>query len=167
MSLHDALFAWSSAKATLLALYPSLAEDDPALIDSLDGETNVTEAIAKVIRSAEDDRAMAAALKIRMAEMGERAARLEARIEHKREIAAKAMDQCGLKRVEAPDFTASLAQGKPKVIITDETALEAAYLFTPAPKPDKTKIAEHLKGGCIVPGATLSNSPPHLTVRRT
>ncbi len=167
MSLTDALFAWSSAKATLLALYPELAEDDPALIDSLEGETNVTEAIAKVIRSAEDDRAMAAALNIRMAEMGERAARIEARIERKREIAAKAMDQCGLKRVDAPDFTAALAPAAARVVIVDETALSSFYLIIPAPKPDKKRIAEALKRGHQVPGATLSNSPPHLTVRRT
>lgn len=156
-------------KERLLAEFPELAEDERTLLDTLDGISRLDEAIIAVIRSAEEDRTLVAALAIRIEELEERKARLEKRIERKREIAAEAMERGGLKKLTAPDFTLSLSAGAPKVIITDEGQIPAHLMVTPeppAPKPDRRAIAGLLKSGVDVPGCVLSNPQPHLTVRR-
>jgi hypothetical protein len=164
--IRQALTEWAIFKAKLLAGYPELAETDQALIDSLEGETNITEAIAKVVRSSEEDRVLVTALELRIKEMEQRAHRIGSRALQKREIAAKAMTECGLRRVDAPDFSASMVSSPPAVVVTDEAALPDELLIHPPPKPDKREIGRRLKSGETVMGAVLSNAPPHLKVRR-
>lgn len=167
MSLYNAKAEWDKLRAELIAQFPELEADDQALYDTLDGAADLTEAITAVVRSAEDDRCLATALNARIHEMVERCGRLEDRMERKRAAAAKVMEECGLKKVTAPDFTVSLAAGRPHVVITDETKLPATALLQPPPKPDKTYIAALLKDGEAVPGAELSNPQLHLVVRRS
>lgn len=167
MTLADSLTEWQALADKLRTMYPDLAEDDPALVDTIDGETNLTQKLAILIRSAEDDRVLAAALSIRIAEMDERRKRIEARMERKRELAASAMEQCHIKRIDAPEFTVSLSNGRPSVIITSEGELPSHVLIPQPPKADKKAIIGLLKAGVAVPGAMLSNAPPHISVRRS
>lgn len=61
--------------------------DDETLADTLEGLTDLTDQLAEVIRSALEDEAFCAALKVRMGEMRERAGRLSLRAEKKRQLA--------------------------------------------------------------------------------
>src|SRR5216683_647009 len=92
--------------------------DEELLATAVEGETNLTECVMHVLRSAEDDRTLSAALHIRIAELEERKERLARSIERKREIAVNAMERFGIKRVTAPDFTDKLTPSPVKVIIT-------------------------------------------------
>lgn len=169
-NIANSLNNYIAIKERLLIAFPELAEDDQALIDTLDGETDLTDAIITVLRSADDDKMLSDAIDNRIAELKARKDRLEARYEKKRDIVAQVMDDAGRKRIVAPDFTVTLSDGQRKVVIVNETMIPKNLMVTPEPppaKPDKKAIGTLLKSEEIVPGCVLSNPQPHLIVRRT
>jgi hypothetical protein len=162
------LRTWQGLRDHLRCLYPAMADEE--LFDTLDGECALTDALAQVIDSAENDRTLCDALGARIKEMQARQKRIEERIEHKREFAATVMESAGIKKLSLPEATVTLTPRPPRTIITDEAALPPAYFTTPdppAPRVDRRKLAEALKYGEDVPGALLANSRPTITIRRT
>lgn len=156
-------------KEQLLLRFPELREDEQALADTLDGESNLDQMLVEVMRSTEDDAMLIAGIKERLAELGERKGRLEHRVKAKREVVCLTMDKASLGKIEAPEFTLSVRRNPPSVVITDQALLPAEYLRTPeppAPEPDKAKIAEALKANTSIPGAVLSNGGVGLSVRK-
>ena len=148
----------------LLASFPELAEDEQALADTLEGETGLADAAAALIRSAIDDEAYEEACAKLAADKRERAVRFGQRALKRREAALVLLQAAGLKKLEQPDFTASVAQGRGKVVITDEAALPDQF-FRVSRAPNKTAVSDALKDGQTVPGALMSNGEPTLTVR--
>lgn len=149
----------------LLATFPELREDDQALADTLDGLTDFNEMVCRIIDSAENDGAMAAVLKTRIADMQTRVARFETREDRKRQAVAAAMEAAVVKKIEAPEFTISLRNNPPKVVVTDETRIPAEFWKEKIVKTlDRTLLKEALETD-IVPGAELSNGGASLTVR--
>jgi hypothetical protein len=74
------------------------------------------------------------------------------------------MSELGLKRIEAPDFTASLSAGKPKVKVLNE-ALLPEHLCRITRTPNLTAIREFLEAGPLtLDGAVLSNPAPVLRI---
>lgn len=149
----------------LLRLYPELAGDDQALLDTLDGETSLTEALIALLRSADDAEAHAAGIKLRAQELAERKVRLETRATTLRKVALNAMERAGIPKLVAPDFTASVSAARPIVVITDEALLPPAYVKTER-SPKKADIAAALKSGQEVPGAAMSNGGTTLRVSK-
>lgn len=169
MNLHSAVRYHELLRDRLLAEFPELREDEQALADTLDGVSDLDEAIAAVVRSLDDDEAMIAGIDVRVEELKERAGRFAHRVVKKREAIAQAMEAAALKKVVKPDFTLSLTAVKPKVLINDEALIPADYKVTPeppAPRPDKKLIAAALADGFTVPGASLSNGGVTITLRR-
>jgi hypothetical protein len=162
------LRTWQSLRDHLRSLYPAMADEE--LFDTLDGECQLTDALAQVIDSAENDRTLCDALGQRIEEMRARQKRLEERIEHKREFAATVMESAGIKKLALPEATVTLTPRPAKVIVTDESVIPGQYFVTPEPplpRLDRRKLAEALKYGEDVPGALLGNSRPTITIRRT
>lgn len=152
-------------KSRLLETFPELAEDEQALMDTLEGLTDFNELAERVIASALNDDALAVALKARQADMSERCGRFEARSKAKRAAVATAMETVGVKKIEAPECTISLRAVAPKVVITDETKLPETYwVETVMRRPDKDAIKDDLKVGPVL-GATLSNGSITLAIR--
>lgn len=143
--------------------------DDQTILDTLEGETKLDDMLCEVMRSSEDDAMLVAGIKERLAELNERKARLERRVEAKREIVCRTMDRANLQKIERPDFTLSLRKSPPSVLITDEALIPDDYMIhpePPAPKPDKAGIAVALKGGKEIPGCALSNGGVGLQIRK-
>jgi hypothetical protein len=156
-------------KEQLLVQFPELAEDEQALVDTLDGISDLDQMLVAVMRSTETDDMMVTGIKARIEELSERGKRLAHRIETKRDLVCRVMDHANIKKIESAEFTLSLRQSPDKVVITDEKLLPAAYLRTPeppAPTPDKKAIADALKAKQDVPGAVLSNGGVSLSVRK-
>ena len=147
----------------LLELHPDL--DDQTLADTLEGATDFREALAALIRSALEDECLAKALKDRLDQMKGRLGRLEARASSKRQVAVENMEAADLRKLQEPDFTASVRLGPPSVAIVSEDELPIDYLLPQPPKPDKRAILEALSGGIFVPGAVLSEPKVSLSVR--
>jgi len=150
-------------KQRLLMDYPDA--DQETLADSLEGITDLNEMIAAVIRSALVDEALQGGLRSRIDEMKRRLVRLEERGTKKRELALEAMTEVGLKRIEQPDFTASMRAGSPSLVIVGEDIIPETFWVPQPAKLDRQSILAELKRGRNIPGAQLSNPKPTFAVR--
>lgn len=139
--------------------------DDETLADTLEGATDLHEALAALIRSALDDEVMIGALKQRMSTLRARLDRLERRAAEKRVLACETMQMAHIRKLLEPDFTASLRQGPAGVDVMDEAKLPPEFLIPQPPKVDKRGVLEALNGGRAVPGAVLCIPRPSLSVR--
>lgn len=141
-------------------------ESDPqAILDTLEGETNLHEALLLIAESALDDETMANAITERIKGLQERKSRAEVTAEHKRALIIMAMERAGLKSVKGPAATLSVRDVPPKVIIDDEAAIPSTFFVPQDPRLDKKAVTEALREGRQVPGASLSNGGVSLTIR--
>jgi hypothetical protein len=150
-------------KERLRSEYPQ--PDDETLQDTLEGITELHEMIAAVIRSALVDEALQVGLRSRLEHMKKRLTRLEWRGEKKRQMALEAMSETGLKKLEQPDFTASVRSGSPMLVIVSVGDIPPAYWVPQPPRLDRQSLLADIKRGDEVPGVQLGNAKPILTVR--
>lgn len=140
--------------------------DEETLRDTLEGMTDLNDMLAELIRSSLDDKALVDALKQREADMRERRARFETRVQKKRDLVEATMERADIKSVTKEDFTAGLRAAKRKVMVIDETAIPAAFWRAQVPTLDKTALYAALQANAgDVAGAMLSNPKPVLSVR--
>lgn len=171
--LQRAAAADKALREELLRQFPTLGEDEPALVDTLDGESDFDEHVRAVVVSALADEDLAegltAALKARKAEWEKRIVRLQERAYTKRLAIQTAMELAGRKRFEFPEATVYIrAPGKGKVIVTDESKLDDPRFWRAKPAEiDKIAIGEALDAGETVEGATRSNPMPTLQIKAT
>lgn len=151
-------------RESLLASFPELAEDEDTLADTLEGESDLPDIIARLIRAHREDKAMADALGVMIAETSERRTRLSSRAEKRKAFALDLMNAAGLRKIELPDFTASVRNVSPKVEVIDDTLLTDAFLKV-VKSPDKSAIKAALEQGETVEGAMLGNGGQSLSVR--
>jgi hypothetical protein len=121
--------------------------------------------IATVIRSALVDEALQIGLRSRLDDMKQRLGRVELRSEKKRQLALEAMSEVGLRKLEQPDFTASVRAGSPALIVVSEGDIPQTYWVPQPPRVDRQSLLADLKRGDEVPGVHLGNPKPSLTVR--
>lgn len=161
--LHAQVNDWKVLRERLKAQFPDLEDAD--LVDTLDGQFDVREACARMLRAAEDDAMMVDGIAARQEQLAARKARLNARIERLRAAVLTAMQETGIRKIEEPEFTASIARRPAAVVITDEDSVPDDYATT-VRKIDKKALRDALKAGAAVPGAALSNGSETLTLRR-
>ncbi len=155
--------AHCALRERLLAEDPSL--DEQTLADTLEGLTDLNEVIAAIVRAAVTDEALSDGLRTRIGEMLERQSRLDDRAAKRRQIACEAMMGAAIKKITAPDLTISLRAGTPSLVVIDETAIPQSYWVARQPRLDRQSLQADLKRGAAVPGVTLNNSEPVLSVR--
>lgn len=137
-------------------------EDEEIIIDS---ESNLTEMLERYVAANILDEAHVHGLAGAIKNFQARSDRKAARIERRRGAILAALEIVGLTKKELATATLSVSAGRPKVIITDETALpNSLFRKRMIHEPDITAIAEALKAGEDVPGAILSNTKPALRV---
>jgi Siphovirus Gp157 len=141
------------------------AIDDCTLSDTVEGLTDLHEVLAAIIRAALADEAMATGLKGRIAEMEDRLGRLQDRSAKRRQIAKDVMVDLDLRKIAAPDFTASVRPGLPALTVIDEAAVPSIYWEPRDPKLNRQGLLADLKQGAEITGVTLSNPEPVLSVR--
>lgn len=143
-----------------------LTDDDDAIRDTLEGETDLPTVISRLIESIEGDEGLKEGAKEAAARIKARAERFERRIEAKRALIQQAIEIADMKTpLELPAGTVSLSKGSPKLVITDEAAIPAEYWKASEPTLNRTAVTAALKAKTAVPGATLSNGQPTLTIR--
>ena len=143
-----------------------LTDDEETTRDTIEGETNLHEAIRGALLSIEDDQALVDGIGARLADLTERSRRLKTRIDSKRFLIEEAMQAGSLTKLETDIATVSLRSIPPKVVITDEARLPPDFLIPQPPKPDMASIKDALANSTPVPGAELSNGGIGLTIRR-
>jgi len=163
MNLEFAAATYRAIRDRLRTEDPSI--DDKTLADTVEGLTDLHEIVGAIIRAALNDEALAVGLKSRIADMEGRLDRLQSRASKRRQIAKEVMVDLDLKKLTAPDFTASLREGMPSLLVLDEDSVPSIYWEPGKPKLKRQDLAHDLKQGLEVHGATLSNSEPVLSVR--
>jgi hypothetical protein len=158
------------ATATYRAVRDRIRAEDPAideqtLADTVEGLTDLHEILTAIIRAALADEALANGLKGRIAEMEDRLARLQDRASKRRQIAKDVMVELELKKLQAPDFTASIRPGMPSLMVIDEAAVPSIYWEPRDPRLNRQGLLADLKQGTEITGVTLANPEPVLSVR--
>jgi hypothetical protein len=139
--------------------------DEQTLADTVEGLTDLHEILQAVIRAALADEALARGLKCRISDMQCRLDRLEDRASKRRQIAKDVMVELDLKKVTAPDFSASLRPGMPALMVIDEEAVPSIYWQPSEPHLNRQELAYELKQGAEIAGVALSDPEPVLSVR--
>ncbi len=149
----------------LVAICPDIEQDQPLFHDMLEGEAGDSlRIIERLIEASVESDALADAAKLRQADLAERRARFEKRRDAYRAVALRELEAINLRKLERAAWTASVANRPPRVVITDESALDEIYVRVKR-EPDKAAIAAGLKNGDVVRGAEFSNGGVGLTVR--
>ena len=163
MNLEIAATTYRTMRERIRALDPDL--DEQTLADTVEGLTDLHEILAAIVRAALADEALATGLKSRIAEMQERLQRLQERAAKRRQIVKDVMVESDIKKIAAPDFTASIRPGMPALVVLNEEAVPSIYWEPRQPRLKRQELALDLKGGAEVAGVTLSNPEPVLSVR--
>lgn len=159
--VHDELRSYERLRDLLAA-----EESDPAaILDTLEGETNLHEALMVMAESALDDESMAEAIQLRIERLQQRKSRCEITADRKRGIIIMAMERAGLKTVKGAAATLTMRDVAPKAVIEDEAVMPARFFKPQDPKLDKSSLTDALKAGEAIPGARLSNGGVSLTIR--
>jgi hypothetical protein len=149
----------------LVTEFPDLLEDEPALIDTLDGISDLDEKIAAAIRVALVREAMADGIKVLMEQLTSRRQRLESGATKIRGTVLWAMQETGRTKISKPDMTVSVIKGRDGIVVTDETIVPEEYMVVTT-RPDMRALADAvLKEGKVIEGVAKRNAAPHLTVR--
>jgi hypothetical protein len=163
MNVPAELTRFTALRRQIIEAIPDI--DDETLADTLEGATNLHEAIGALVRSALDDEDMVSALRVRLEAYKQRLDRLGQRIKTKRTLAQTAMEDAGIDKIMEADFTLSLRNAPPSVVITDEAAIPEWLWIPQKPKLDKRGLLDALKAGTAVTGAELTNAQRTLSVR--
>jgi hypothetical protein len=139
--------------------------DDQTLRDTVEGLTSLPDILASMVRSHLDDLSLLEALRTRISDMQERFARLEQRADKKRGFVAAVMERAGIRKLTEADFTASLREVPPGLVIIEEGKIPEAFWKPQPPKLDRKALLTALKAGEIVAGASLGNGSTTLSVR--
>ncbi len=97
--------------------------------------------------------------------MEDRLGRLQDRASKRRQIAKDVMVELDIKKITAPDFTASIRPGCPRLMVIDEKAVPSIYWEPRDPKLNRQGLLADLKQGAEITGVSLSNPEPVLSVR--
>jgi hypothetical protein len=161
--LAHRLREYENLRTSLHAEFPEA--DDDALRDTVEGLCSLPEMLASILRSHLDDLALLSALRARILDMQGRFARLELRADKKRALVASVMERADIKRLTEPDFTASLRQVPPGLVVVDEGAVPDPFWKPQPPKLDRKGLLAALNAGQAVAGAALGNGSTTITVR--
>ena len=151
------------ARAALLELDPTLADDLKLQLDYLEGQTDAFEALDTLVEASVDARMLAKAAREQAQAMAARAARFERREEIIRGWVLTGMQMLGQDKIERPGYTASTRQN-PAELIIDMERLSHAYCRVKL-EPDKIAIRKLLDDGVEVEGAVLGNASMGITIR--
>ncbi|MGB9658341.1 MAG: siphovirus Gp157 family protein [Pseudolabrys sp.] len=163
MNLDFAAITYSTLRDRLRAEDSQI--DDQTLADTVEGLTDLHEILTAIIRAALADQALASGLEGRIAEMQARRDRFQDRATKRRQIAKDVMVELDLKKLAAPDFTASIRPGMPALMVIDEAAVPSIYWEPREPRLNRQELANDLKQGAEITGVALSNPEPVLSVR--
>jgi seryl-tRNA synthetase len=164
--LSNTVAIYNAIKAQLAEEF-DLEEDDAALLDTLDGESNLKDVLSAMAREVERCEEFAEAINNIIVSNKQRKERFERKADKLRQSIGWAMQEAGLKKVEAADVTLSLRNNPPSLVTTCEPedapdnfrTVKTTYAF------DKKAIKEALAEGDILSFAYLNNQPQSVQIR--
>jgi hypothetical protein len=157
-----------AAKALLDSIRSVDPEDEVLALDVVEGETDLFEVIDAILLRRAATLALADGTKGAVADLQQRQKRFEDRAAYDRTLIEQAMALAELKTLQRPCATLSMADRKASLVITTEADIPAKFWKPGDPTLDRKALAAalaELGEGEAIPGATLSNGAPTLTIR--
>ena len=141
-----------------------VGDDETALIDTLDGETDVMDIIGAVLREIDEASAAATGSAERRDHYAERVRAMKERDARLRLALVRVLEAIGEKSIRHDLATVGISAGKPSLILEDgiDWPDDLAKITR---TPDKTAIRKRLEEGHEVVGAMLGNAAPVLRIR--
>ena len=155
---------WRRTRDHLLAAMPELADDEECLVDTVDGETGLDEAVGRIAQSVVMDKAIAAGLADTIKKLQEKKASHSDRARRKTAAIFNLMDDLGRSRIVSFGITCSIQKNPPSVGQADIDQLPKKYIRTTR-EPDRKAILAALKAGKTIKGAQLSNQATRLSIK--
>lgn len=181
----------AQAVASLRAGIAALNEDGALLADTIEGETSLNEVVDLVLERIRDGEVIVAGIDAVTKDLAERSRRVSEGIKRDRALLEQAMTIAGLPTIVRPTATITLAQRPPQLVVTEEAEIPAGWWKAGEAVLDKKGLGEALKARAAalaaipaepgeardlalqafardypaIPGATLSNGAPSLTIR--
>lgn len=162
-NLYKQLADWDALRRQLES--PSI--DPQTLFDTLDGETELTDALLAVADEVDERESTAAALGERIKRLTERKSRMEKGAETLRQSIVMAISSADIKEtIKGDACTLTVSSTAPKLDVVEESAIPSTYWAPQDPKLDKKALTQALRDGAEIPGAKLTNGGLKLTIRR-
>lgn len=147
------------------ALQAMCGDDERLFADMLEGETDLHKLVHRIHDGIATDLGMVAGIKMRQGDLADRKSRIEARIDAQRSAVISLLQAGRVNKVELPEATYSLRDGKPKLTVIDDAAVPAEYQRTKV-ETDKTAINEAFADMFDLPNwLTREDAKPVLTMR--
>lgn len=157
--------AVKALRESLTTMLGTEEPDDELFTDSIEGQTSFFEIVDRLLHRRSAHLAQADGIERLANDLEARRTRFQQRAEADKALIEQAMMIAELTKLERPGATLSLVNRPPKLVLTDEADVPAQFWKQARPELDKKALTEALKSGQPVPGATLSNAAPSLTVR--
>lgn len=122
-------------------LAPFCDGDEQLFSDMIEGETDVHYYVARLHGQIASDQELVTGITERAADLAERKRRLSDRMTANKVAIGQFLRAAKLGKIELPEATYSVRDGKSKLEIIDPAAVPPEYQRT-KPEPDKTKINE-------------------------
>lgn len=170
MSLHPLQRYIVEAEALRAQLKAECGDDEQAIIDTLEGATDLDKVVEILDASIFRDESLIAGVDAEMAKLKTlklRKDRLEKRIETKYALAKKAFEVAGWNQArQTPLGTVSLTNKAPCLGPLEEAKIPVRYWKDQDPKLDRVGLLNDVKDGQKVPGASLAPPTKVLSIRR-
>lgn len=161
---RDAIKELNAARAIKDAI-SQLTDDEDAIRDTLEGETNLDGMVRAVMLSIEEDQLLVDGCAERIDDLQSRQARFKDRIAYKRGLIEQALSIAEVKKMELDIATVSLRAVPQALIVKDESLIPSKFFKTEV-KLDKKALLAALKDDEQVDGAELSNGGQTISIRR-
>jgi hypothetical protein len=162
-NLAVAMSHYEYLRDQLAAQFPDA--DEETLLDTLEGITDLHEAISTVMRARLNDLTLASALKSRISNMQERLSRIDTRAEALKAAIVTVMDRSGIKKITDPEFTMTLRPVTPGLELINEALIPEQFWAPQPPRLNRRDLLNTLKAGDAVSGAVLGNGGMTISVR--
>lgn len=168
--MPDTAFALK-AQATRITLeierlkraFPELEDDFELLASTIEGETDFDALLDAILEQFLDRVTMREAVTRRIETLEERVARFDKAAELFKKMAHDLMASANKTMVRRPLATLVVSKGRPRLVLDDD--FNAQGYMKVETKPMRAEIAEALKSGVELPGATLVDSEPVFSIR--
>jgi hypothetical protein len=144
-----------------------LGGDDERLFhDMLLGCSDIDHVVLRIHEQIARDQEMLAGIAERKAAINERQERIKRRAEAGKALIGKVLRAGHLTKLELPEVTYSVRDGKPSLKVVDPEAVPEPFQRVKA-EPDKTKINEHYAEASDLPNWLVRTPPEDVVSART
>jgi len=163
-TIAAAMVVAQSALSRLEASGDVDTDDAAALAVLVEEAPDINVVIARLLRAMNEAQSNIIAADARVDALEMRRDRYKRQSEEYRRTVFAILDALDLPKWKSAEFSVSISNSRPGVVITNEAALPDA-LCRVTRTPDKAAIKVALEDGEVVPGAMLQNAMPIMTVR--